>query len=114
MDSELHAFLQKNECLNFFFVYRWVLLMFKREFTFDNVLSSTTPPPSTPPLLLPFLISQICSLKCLEGDTSMCFPEPCDGIHKLHEMMDYWELSHFQPSMRKMIIRCFIDGQSQW
>ena len=36
MDPPLHAFLASKECLNYFFCYRWLLIHFKREFTFDE------------------------------------------------------------------------------
>ena len=37
LDPPLHAHLERHECLDFFFTYRWLLILFKREFTFDEV-----------------------------------------------------------------------------
>lgn len=37
VDPELHAALKAKDCTNFFFCYRWLLVHFKREFSFDEV-----------------------------------------------------------------------------
>ena len=37
LDPELHAFLEAKGCTNFFFCYRWLLVHFKREFSFEEV-----------------------------------------------------------------------------
>ncbi|KAG7092307.1 hypothetical protein E1B28_008669 [Marasmius oreades] len=39
MDPELYRHLEKIDGLNLFFCFRWVLIAFKREFPFDDVLS---------------------------------------------------------------------------
>ncbi|EUC67275.1 GTPase-activating protein GYP7, partial [Rhizoctonia solani AG-3 Rhs1AP] len=38
MDPELYRHLEKADALNLFFCFRWVLISFKREFPFDDVL----------------------------------------------------------------------------
>lgn len=38
MDPQLHAHLEKASSLNLFFCFRWILIHFKREFAFDDVL----------------------------------------------------------------------------
>jgi len=38
LDPELHAFLAKKDCLNMFFCFRWILIHFKREFSFEQIL----------------------------------------------------------------------------
>jgi len=38
MDPELYKHLEKTDSLNLFFCFRWVLIAFKREFSFDDVL----------------------------------------------------------------------------
>ncbi|KAK9861395.1 hypothetical protein WJX84_006666 [Apatococcus fuscideae] len=38
LDPPLHAHLASVDALNFFFAYRWLLIHFKREFAFDEVL----------------------------------------------------------------------------
>jgi hypothetical protein len=38
MDPELHAHLEKTGSLNLFFCFRWILIAFKREFAFDQVI----------------------------------------------------------------------------
>lgn len=38
-DPELHSFFETRDCLNYFFCYRWLLVHFKREFEFEEVLS---------------------------------------------------------------------------
>lgn len=37
LDPPMHAFMEDKSCLNYFFCYRWLLIHFKREFTFDEV-----------------------------------------------------------------------------
>lgn len=37
VDSQLYAFLESHDCLNFFYCFRWLLIIFKREFSFDNI-----------------------------------------------------------------------------
>lgn len=37
LDPPMHAFMEAKSCLNYFFCYRWLLIHFKREFTFDEV-----------------------------------------------------------------------------
>ncbi|WIA09760.1 hypothetical protein OEZ85_009138 [Tetradesmus obliquus] len=38
LDPQLHALFEARECLNYFFAFRWLLIHFKREFPFDQVL----------------------------------------------------------------------------
>lgn len=38
MDPELYAHLEKTGSLNLFFCFRWILISFKREFSFENVV----------------------------------------------------------------------------
>jgi len=38
LDAPLHDHLKRHDALNLFFCYRWVLILFKREFSFDKVL----------------------------------------------------------------------------
>lgn len=38
LDPQLHAHLEARDCLSLFFCYRWVLIAFKREFAFEEVL----------------------------------------------------------------------------
>ncbi|KAI0341550.1 RabGAP/TBC [Trametopsis cervina] len=38
MDPELYRHLEKTEALNLFFCFRWILIAFKREFPFEDVL----------------------------------------------------------------------------
>jgi len=38
LDPPLYAHLARHDALNLFFCYRWVLILFKREFPFDQVL----------------------------------------------------------------------------
>jgi len=38
MDPELHDHLEKTGSLNLFFCFRWILIAFKREFAFDQVI----------------------------------------------------------------------------
>ena len=37
LDPQLYAHFKQKDCLNFFFCFRWVLILFKREFDFDEV-----------------------------------------------------------------------------
>jgi hypothetical protein len=37
LDPQLHAFLEERECLHYFFAFRWLLIHWKREFSFDQV-----------------------------------------------------------------------------
>ncbi|DBB08963.1 TPA: hypothetical protein ACH3X3_007597 [Trebouxia sp. C0006] len=38
LDPPMHVFMEAKSCLNYFFCYRWLLIHFKREFAFDEVL----------------------------------------------------------------------------
>uniref|UniRef100_A0A0E0GC03 TBC1 domain family member 15 n=1 Tax=Oryza nivara TaxID=4536 RepID=A0A0E0GC03_ORYNI len=38
LDPQLHNYFRKNDCLNYFFCFRWVLIQFKREFSFDQIM----------------------------------------------------------------------------
>ena len=38
MDPELHAHLDRTGSLNLFFCFRWILIAFKREFKFNDVI----------------------------------------------------------------------------
>ncbi|KAG9138678.1 hypothetical protein Leryth_018563 [Lithospermum erythrorhizon] len=38
LDSPLHNYFAQNDCLNYFFCFRWILIQFKREFEYDMVL----------------------------------------------------------------------------
>lgn len=38
LDPQLYECFERHDCLNFFFCFRWVLILFKREFNFDEVL----------------------------------------------------------------------------
>jgi hypothetical protein len=38
MDPELYAHLEKNDCNNLFFCFRWLLVWFKREFEWEDVI----------------------------------------------------------------------------
>jgi hypothetical protein len=37
LDPQLHAYFEARDCLNYFFCFRWVLIHFKREFSFEQV-----------------------------------------------------------------------------
>lgn len=37
LDPPLHAYLEREDCLNLFCCYRWLLIHFKREFTYEEV-----------------------------------------------------------------------------
>jgi hypothetical protein len=39
MDPQLYRHLEKTDSLNLFFCFRWILIAFKREFAFEDVLS---------------------------------------------------------------------------
>eukprot|EP00198_Chlamydomonas_reinhardtii_P003638 XP_001692974.1 RabGAP/TBC protein [Chlamydomonas reinhardtii] len=39
LDPPLHAALEARDCLSYYFAFRWLLIHFKREFKFDDVLS---------------------------------------------------------------------------
>ncbi|KIO32502.1 hypothetical protein M407DRAFT_241400 [Tulasnella calospora MUT 4182] len=39
MDPELYRHFEKSGALNLFFCYRWILILFKREFPFENVVN---------------------------------------------------------------------------
>ncbi|KAL2619860.1 hypothetical protein R1flu_000065 [Riccia fluitans] len=38
LDRPLHDYFKQVDCLNYFFCFRWILIQFKREFDFENVL----------------------------------------------------------------------------
>ncbi|PSR84525.1 TBC1 domain family member 15 like [Actinidia chinensis var. chinensis] len=38
LDIPLHNYFEQNDCLNYFFCFRWVLIQFKREFEFDRTM----------------------------------------------------------------------------
>uniref|UniRef100_A0A0D9VK31 TBC1 domain family member 15 n=1 Tax=Leersia perrieri TaxID=77586 RepID=A0A0D9VK31_9ORYZ len=38
LDTPLHNYFRQNDCLNYFFCFRWVLIQFKREFSFDQIM----------------------------------------------------------------------------
>ncbi|KAM3243187.1 hypothetical protein ACQJBY_055262 [Aegilops geniculata] len=38
LDPSLHNYFRQNDCLNYFFCFRWVLIQFKREFSFDQIM----------------------------------------------------------------------------
>jgi len=38
LDTPLHDYFKQNECLNYFFCFRWILICFKREFDYHDVL----------------------------------------------------------------------------
>ncbi|XP_044471574.1 TBC1 domain family member 15 isoform X2 [Mangifera indica] len=38
LDSPLHNYFRQNECLNYFFCFRWVLIQFKREFDYEKTM----------------------------------------------------------------------------
>ncbi|CAM6103717.1 unnamed protein product [Calypogeia fissa] len=38
LDGPLHDYFKQADCLNYFFCFRWILIQFKREFDYDNVL----------------------------------------------------------------------------
>ncbi|KAI3443863.1 hypothetical protein Pfo_000528 [Paulownia fortunei] len=38
LDSPLHNYFKQNDCLNYFFCFRWILIQFKREFEYDRTM----------------------------------------------------------------------------
>ncbi|KAJ6857527.1 hypothetical protein NC651_039054 [Populus alba x Populus x berolinensis] len=38
LDSPLHNYFKQNDCLNYFFCFRWVLIQFKREFEYKKTM----------------------------------------------------------------------------
>lgn len=38
LDSPLHNYFEQNDCLNYFFCFRWILLQFKREFEYEKTM----------------------------------------------------------------------------
>nr|XP_018675435.1 PREDICTED: TBC1 domain family member 15 [Musa acuminata subsp. malaccensis] len=38
LDSPLHNYFKQTDCLNYFFCFRWILIQFKREFEYDQVM----------------------------------------------------------------------------
>ncbi|PSS20939.1 TBC1 domain family member 15 like [Actinidia chinensis var. chinensis] len=38
LDNPLHNYFKQNDCLNYFFCFRWVLIQFKREFEFERTM----------------------------------------------------------------------------
>ncbi|KAJ7539104.1 hypothetical protein O6H91_11G077100 [Diphasiastrum complanatum] len=38
LDTPLHDYFKQADCLNYFFCFRWILIQFKREFDYDNVM----------------------------------------------------------------------------
>ncbi|KAL5769038.1 hypothetical protein ACOSP7_015593 [Xanthoceras sorbifolium] len=38
LDSPLHNYFKQNDCLNYFFCFRWVLIQFKREFEYEETM----------------------------------------------------------------------------
>ncbi|KAK6945138.1 Rab-GTPase-TBC domain [Dillenia turbinata] len=38
LDGPLHNYFKQNECLNYFFCFRWVLIQFKREFEYEKIM----------------------------------------------------------------------------
>ncbi|XP_076929727.1 uncharacterized protein LOC143594262 isoform X2 [Bidens hawaiensis] len=39
LDSPLHNYFKQNDCLNYFFCFRWLLIQFKREFEYKKTLT---------------------------------------------------------------------------
>ncbi|GLC59853.1 hypothetical protein PLESTB_001542900 [Pleodorina starrii] len=39
LDPQLHAFFERRDCLSYYFAFRWLLILFKREFKFEEVLT---------------------------------------------------------------------------
>jgi len=37
LDPQLHAFLEERDCLHYFFAFRWLIIHWKREFSFEQV-----------------------------------------------------------------------------
>ncbi|KAJ0267246.1 RabGAP/TBC domain-containing protein [Hirschfeldia incana] len=38
LDSPLHDYFKQNDCLNYFFCFRWILIQFKREFEYEKTM----------------------------------------------------------------------------
>ncbi|KAG7984475.1 hypothetical protein I3843_04G162900 [Carya illinoinensis] len=38
LDSPLHNYFKQNDCLNYFFCFRWLLIQFKREFEYEKTM----------------------------------------------------------------------------
>ncbi|XP_012081204.2 TBC1 domain family member 15 isoform X1 [Jatropha curcas] len=38
LDSPLHNYFKQNDCLNYFFCFRWILIQFKREFEYEKTI----------------------------------------------------------------------------
>ncbi|KAJ9141008.1 hypothetical protein P3X46_031593 [Hevea brasiliensis] len=38
LDSPLHNYFKQNDCLNYFFCFRWILIQFKREFEYEKLM----------------------------------------------------------------------------
>ncbi|KAG6478325.1 hypothetical protein ZIOFF_061761 [Zingiber officinale] len=38
LDSPLHSYFEQKDCLNYFICFRWILIQFKREFEYENIL----------------------------------------------------------------------------
>ncbi|CAL1414743.1 unnamed protein product [Linum trigynum] len=38
LDAPLHDYFQPRECLNYFFCFRWILIQFKREFEYEQIM----------------------------------------------------------------------------
>ncbi|XP_059635136.1 uncharacterized protein LOC132277317 isoform X3 [Cornus florida] len=38
LDTPLHNYFKQNDCLNYFFCFRWVLIQFKREFEYERTM----------------------------------------------------------------------------
>lgn len=38
LDNTLHNYFQQADCLNYFFCFRWILIQFKREFAYEDVI----------------------------------------------------------------------------
>jgi len=38
LDCPLHNYLKQADCLNYFFCFRWILIQFKREFEYDQIM----------------------------------------------------------------------------
>ncbi|KAL3535889.1 hypothetical protein ACH5RR_004350 [Cinchona calisaya] len=38
LDSPLHNYFKQNDCLNYFFCFRWILIQFKRELEYDKTM----------------------------------------------------------------------------
>ncbi|KAJ3677231.1 hypothetical protein LUZ60_002955 [Juncus effusus] len=38
LDGQLHGYFKQTDCLNYFFCFRWILIQFKREFDYDQIM----------------------------------------------------------------------------